>query len=131
MIPVRGLEAIGRSRCDLTRWETAFGPVGPRTAYLFCRETAESGHAFHVRMFAPRMGIPEDPATGSAAAAFAGLIARHAGLGDGEHTLAIEQGFEMGRPSVIRLSLTLHRGAVARASIGGDAVLVTEGTIEA
>ena len=131
MIPVRGLDAIGRSRCDLTRWEAGFGSAGPGMAYAFCRETTEAGHAFHARMFAPRMGIPEDPATGSAAAAFAGLIACHAGLADGEHTLAIEQGYEMGRPSLIGLALTLRNGALAAASIGGHAVLVTEGTIEA
>ena len=131
MIPVRGLDAIGRSRCNPARWEDAFGSVGPRTVYLFCRETAEAGHAFHARMFAPHMGITEDPATGSAAAAFAGLVARHAGLPDGDHTLAIEQGYEMGRPSVINLALTLRDGALTAASIGGDAVLVSEGRIEA
>src|SRR5687768_11414773 len=63
MIPVRGLDAIGRSRCDLSHWESAFGATGPRTVYLYCREAAEPGHAFRARMFAPHMGIPEDPAT--------------------------------------------------------------------
>jgi trans-2,3-dihydro-3-hydroxyanthranilate isomerase len=80
-------------------------------------------------MFAPGLGIPEDPATGSAAAAFAGLLASR--LGDGEHTVAIEQGYEMGRPSVIRLASVVRAGRLVSASIGGDAVVVTEGTIEA
>jgi trans-2,3-dihydro-3-hydroxyanthranilate isomerase len=131
MIPVRGLDAIGRASCNLAQWEEAFGATGPRTAYLYCRETEEEGHAFHARMFAPHMGIAEDPATGSAAAALAGVIARYGGLGDGEHAFAIEQGYEMGRPSVIRLSLTLRRGALIDGAIGGDAVIVATGALEA
>ena len=131
MIPLRGLDAIGRARCDPAHWQAAFGATGPRTVYLYCRETAEDGHAFHVRMFAPHMGIPEDPATGSAAGAFAGVLALYGELAGGEHAFAIEQGYEMGRPSVIELSLTLTGGALADASIGGDAILVGEGSIEA
>jgi trans-2,3-dihydro-3-hydroxyanthranilate isomerase len=80
-------------------------------------------------MFAPSMGIREDPATGSAAAAFAGLVASR--WGDGNHTIAIEQGYEMGRPSLIRVAAVVSAGRLRSASIGGDAVLVTEGTIEA
>jgi trans-2,3-dihydro-3-hydroxyanthranilate isomerase len=131
MVPVRGLEAIGRARPDPAHWEAAFGAVGHRSVFLFCRETVEPDSYLHARMFAPAMGMSEDPATGSAAAAFAGLTARHGGLADGEHMLSIEQGYEMGRRSLLRLSLTLRAGALAAASIGGDAVLVTEGTIEA
>ena len=131
MIPVRGLDAIGRSRSNLAVWDTAFGTPRPTGPFLFCRETVEAGHAFHARMFAPHMGITEDPATGSAAAAFAGLIAQHENLADGSHEFTIEQGYEMGRPSQIRLTLTIQRGALAGATIGGDAVVVSEGTIEA
>jgi len=80
-------------------------------------------------MFAPGMGIPEDPATGSAAAAFAGLFASR--LPDGTHAVTIEQGYEMGRPSLIRLVAVVEAGRALSASIGGDAVVVTEGTIEA
>ena len=57
--------------------------------------------------------------------------ARYADIGDGDHAFAIEQGYEMGRPSVIHLALTLRRGALADASIGGDAVVVGAGAIEA
>lgn len=99
--------------------------------FVFCRETAEAGHDFHARMFAPSYGVVEDPATGSAAAAFAGVLTRFAGLEDGRHEMTIEQGYEMGRPSQIHLTLALAGGKLAAASIGGDAVIVTEGAIEA
>jgi trans-2,3-dihydro-3-hydroxyanthranilate isomerase len=131
MVPVRGLDAIGRARPDPSYWDKAFGADGHRSVFLFCRETAEPGHHFHARMFAPAFGIGEDPATGSAAAAFAGLVADQAGLADGRHEFVIEQGFEMGRPSLIRLALTTHGGKLTEASIGGDAVVVSAGTIDA
>jgi trans-2,3-dihydro-3-hydroxyanthranilate isomerase len=124
-VAIRSLDAMARCRPDAAKFDTAFPD---RAAYVFCSETADPGHHFHARMFAPGLGIAEDPATGSAAAAFAGLLAGR--LGDGEHTVAIEQGYEMGRPSVIRLAF-VRAGRLVSASIGGDAVLVTEGTIEA
>ena len=82
-------------------------------------------------MFAPHQGVPEDPATGSAAAAFAGYLALHGGYRDGDHVIGIEQGYEMGRPSQIELTLRLAGGRLSGAAIAGDAVVVMEGTLEA
>ena len=104
--------------------------VGDRGVYVFCTETVEPGHDFHARMFGIRLGIREDPATGSAAAAFAGLLAARGNLPDGEHAITIEQGYEMGRPSLIRLTLVLAGGQLVAAAVGGDAVIVMQGTIE-
>jgi trans-2,3-dihydro-3-hydroxyanthranilate isomerase len=121
---------MAKARPDLSRFDDVFGAASGK-AYLFCRETAQPGHDFHARMFAPKMGIAEDPATGSAAAAFAGLLAAQAGLADGNHRFRIEQGYEMGRPSLIDLTLTMSGGRMTRGQIGGGAVIVCEGTIEA
>jgi trans-2,3-dihydro-3-hydroxyanthranilate isomerase len=126
-VPIASLSAMARCRPHLAKFDAAFGAGG--AAYAFCNETAEPGHHFHARMFAPGMGVPEDPATGSAAAAFAGVLARR--LRDGTHALVIEQGYEMGRPSLIRLTAEVAAGRLVSASIGGNAVIVTEGTIEA
>jgi len=128
-VPLRGLDAVKRCRPDLSRFEDTFGGERPGMVFVFCRETLDADHDFHARMFAPGMGVFEDPATGSAAAAFAGLLA--ADLPDGEHAYAIEQGHEMGRPSLMRLTLTMNDGKLESAAIGGEAVVVTEGTIEA
>jgi len=126
-VPVRGRDAVARSRPNTNRWEAAFGDgIG---AFVFCGEPVEATNAFHARMFAPRLGIREDPATGSAVAALAGLVAR--GLSDGEHELGIEQGYEMGRPSLIALTISIRAGALAAGAVGGRAVMVSEGTIEA
>jgi trans-2,3-dihydro-3-hydroxyanthranilate isomerase len=125
-VPLAGLAAMARCNPDRPEFGAAFGTGG---AYLFCRETVEPGHAFHARMFAPAMGVREDPATGSAAAAIVGVLGPH--VGEGAHTFAIEQGYEMGRPSLIQLAMTMQAGKLVSATIAGDAVIVTEGTIEA
>jgi trans-2,3-dihydro-3-hydroxyanthranilate isomerase len=125
-VPLAGLAVMARCNPDRPEFGAAFGTGG---AYLFCRETVEPGHAFHARMFAPAMGVREDPATGSAAAAFVGVLGPH--VGEGAHALAIEQGYEMGRPSLIQLAMTMQAGKLVSAAIAGDAVIVTEGTIEA
>lgn len=129
-VPVRGLDAVARSRPDPTQWDLAFGPDDPPGVFVFCCDTVDPAHHYHARFFAPRLGVPEDPATGSAAAAFAGLVARFGGLSDGEHEIVIEQGYEMGRPSLIRLFLSLHGGQLVAGAIGGNAVLVTEGVLQ-
>jgi trans-2,3-dihydro-3-hydroxyanthranilate isomerase len=126
-VPVRDLDAIGRVRIDTGRFVDAFGPA----VYVFCRQTVDEAHAFHARMFAPGLGIAEDPATGSAVAAFAGVLSEFEPLPNGEHAFPIEQGYEMGRPSLIRLSVTTRDRRLIGASIAGDAVFMTEGTIEA
>jgi trans-2,3-dihydro-3-hydroxyanthranilate isomerase len=130
-VPLAGLDAIRRCRINSAHWRDAFGEGRATGAFMFCRETVEPGHAFHVRVFAPDMGIPEDPATGSGAAAFAGPIARGEGLSDGQHDLVIEQGYEMGRPSLLRVSMTMRGGQLTAGAIAGEAVVVSEGTIEA
>jgi trans-2,3-dihydro-3-hydroxyanthranilate isomerase len=130
-VPLRGLGAAARAQPDLGSWDSAFGADGPVGVFVFCRETVDPSHVYHARMFAPRSGVPEDPATGSAAAAFVGALAASGQFADGEHEVIVEQGFEMGRPSLIRIAFGLRQGVFQSGPIGGDAVIVTEGAIEA
>jgi trans-2,3-dihydro-3-hydroxyanthranilate isomerase len=130
MVPVDGLPALARARPDISRWQDAFGTSGPRVVYLFTAQNrGGTTTSFRARMFAPLLGIQEDPATGAAAAAFAGLLAARGGFASGTHKIAIEQGYEMGRPSVIHLEMQIDGEELATASIAGDAVIVTEGTL--
>jgi trans-2,3-dihydro-3-hydroxyanthranilate isomerase len=128
-VPLAGLDAMRRCRPDTARWSD--GVLGRGAAFLFCRETAEPGHAFHARMFAPRGGIPEDPATGSAVAALAGVLAHFTRMPDGAHEFVVEQGYEMGRPSLISLSMTVTGGRLTAGAIAGEAVVVSEGMLAA
>lgn len=128
MVPVTGREAISRARvAGSFAHVMAAAPNG--NAFVYCRETEEAGHHYHARLFWPEAGIVEDPATGSAAAAFAGVIMAFDRPGDGEHRFVIEQGYEMGRPSQIELTLTVEGGALASATIGGAAVVMSEGVL--
>ena len=80
-------------------------------------------------MFAPHLGIGEDPATGGAAAAFARAFVDFEHPKDGTHRIVIEQGYAMGRPSQITLEMDVKVGALIAARIGGSAVIVSEGTL--
>ena len=127
-VPVRDLAAVRNCQVEAAHWD-AIDRNGPGGAFVFCREAVEPGHAFHARMFAPSFGITEDPATGSAAAAFAGMLARCETPADGDAEFQIEQGYEMGRPSLIELSIAIKRGELVSGAVGGEAILVCEGTI--
>ena len=127
-VPVASLEAMAKAHVASSHWGAAFqGGIG---AFLYCRQTVHNTSAFHARMFAPEHGVPEDPATGSAAVGFAGLVHRFDALPDGLHKRTIEQGFEMCRPSLIELSLHVGGGKLEAVRIGGHAVRVAEGMIE-
>jgi trans-2,3-dihydro-3-hydroxyanthranilate isomerase len=129
-VPVASLAAMQTVRVSSHHWDGALKGQGLIGAFLYCRQTVHTASSFHARMFAPDMGIPEDPATGSAAVAFAGVVHRFDGLPDGSHKRVIEQGFEMGRPSLIALSLEIAAGRLGAVRVGGHVVRVAEGKIE-
>jgi trans-2,3-dihydro-3-hydroxyanthranilate isomerase len=124
-VPIATLDAMARARPDRKLWGADGGPA----VYLYCPEVASAGSNYHARMFASGWGVYEDPATGSAAAAFAGAVMAFDAPLDGECMIIIEQGFEMGRPSLISLGLEIEGGALRSATIGGSAVIVSEGTL--
>ena len=128
-VPIASLDAVRRCRVDLATFDAAFRASNRAAAFVFSRETAHAGSHFHARMFAPSFGIIEDPATGSAVAAFAGYLAAHGGYPDGEHLVRVEQGVELGRPSFMDLRMTIAQGKLTAAAIGGNAVTVADGTI--
>ena len=128
-VPVATRAAMSRAKPDAALWHAAFGHMERGACYLYTRESVAPDHHFHARMFAPGLGIAEDPATGSAVAAFAGVLMVHDKPADGAHMFMIEQGYEMGRPSLISLGLDVMDGKLMEATIGGSAVMVQEGTL--
>lgn len=125
-VPVASLAAMARARPGLELWGENGGPA----VYLYTNEVVDKDSTWHARMFASGWGIVEDPATGSAAAAFAGVVMQSERPGDGDHMFVIEQGVEMGRPSVISLGVIVENGALSAATIGGSAVIVAQGSID-
>ena len=126
-LPVRDAEALGRARPMRVFWDETFSQAPAAQVFLYT--PGEDDVSFQARMFAPGLGVSEDPATGSAAAAFAGVLAKFEALPDGLHRVVLAQGREMGRPSRIGLELDLEGGAVAACRVGGHAVIVAEGAL--
>ncbi|CAI2934073.1 PhzF family phenazine biosynthesis protein [Aminobacter sp. P9b] len=131
-VPVADIKAASRVRFNNEAW-FEFSPKKSESAvasaYVYCRETIDHTSAFHARMIVPGSPSYEDPATGSAAAAFAGAIMLFDKPTDGGQRFWIEQGIEMGRPSRIRLELDVSGGNLVAARIGGHAVRTAEGVL--
>jgi trans-2,3-dihydro-3-hydroxyanthranilate isomerase len=117
MVEVATLDAL--RRCHPT--DTG----GVNELYVVCHA---GGGEWRARMFAPNLGIAEDPATGSAATAFAGLLALSEP--DGPVSWVIHQGVEMGRPSRIDVTADVSAGRPRWIRVTGSAVIVTEGTLQ-
>ena len=126
LVPVRDAAALKRIRLERRGWDDTY-PSGRGAIYVFTLTPDEPGNDFAARMFAPGMGLGEDPATGSAAAALIGLVARH--TDNGQHEFRLRQGHEMGRPSLITMQLRKDSDKLIHGGIGGHAVIVGEGTL--
>jgi trans-2,3-dihydro-3-hydroxyanthranilate isomerase len=123
-------EALARARPDIPGFEgLAAEGIDPPFVHLYTKTTDDFD--LRARMFAPLGGIPEDPATGSANCALAGLLTQIDPAADGSFSWRIAQGVEMGRPSVLEARTEKRAGAVVNVWIGGDSVLVSEGFMEA
>jgi trans-2,3-dihydro-3-hydroxyanthranilate isomerase len=129
-VPVANLDAVGRAALDMAGWRAIAEGRGWVGAFIYCKGGISAQAQFHGRMLSTGFGVPEDPATGSAAATFPGQVAACETLGDGTHKWFVEQGYEMGRPSLIELSLEVEGGRLGTVRIGGHAVRVAEGRIE-
>jgi trans-2,3-dihydro-3-hydroxyanthranilate isomerase len=127
-VPVKDLDAMRRIQAVPSHWDEAFHATGGK-ALVYCRETIHHHANFHVRMFAPSLGVAEDPATGSAAAAFPAVIHRFDQFPEGTSNATIEQGIEMGRPSEIRIEIEVVNRSLKRIRIGGYACLVMRGKL--
>jgi trans-2,3-dihydro-3-hydroxyanthranilate isomerase len=127
MIPVRDRDALGRVAVDHRRYDEFRADVGVENLFTFCPDPREERHDFAARMFSPGHGVPEDPATGSANGCLAGYLARHRYDGSGEVDATVEQGYEMGRPSVLHLEAR-DEGDEVTVRVGGRVEFVAEGS---
>ncbi|EMG54174.1 PhzF family phenazine biosynthesis protein [Ochrobactrum sp. CDB2] len=131
LVPVHNLIAAAKVSIDPVYVSESLPHVGdrPLPIYVYCRETILFDSNYHARMFVTGSNVYEDPATGSAAAAFAGMILAKDQPVDGSSQWWIEQGMEMGRPSRIRLELDVSSQTLTGARIGGTAVKIAEGRL--
>lgn len=129
-VPVRDRDAVARARVRLDAWEATLAGTWAPELFVFAREGERPGSHLHARMFAPGISVPEDPATGSANAALAGYLAARDPRRDGLLAWRVEQGFEMGRPSILEVEADVAGGTVTSVRVGGASVLVCSGEME-
>jgi trans-2,3-dihydro-3-hydroxyanthranilate isomerase len=124
---LRDRSALERAHVNIDGFEALSREEVRPCVYLYAR--VKDGFDIRARMFAPSNGVPEDPATGSAGCAVAGLLAHYDAAIDGSFRLRIAQGVEMGRPSVLLARAQKTAGVVQATWIGGACVLISEGIL--
>jgi trans-2,3-dihydro-3-hydroxyanthranilate isomerase len=142
MVPVRGLadvQALDASQLNVAALNRVCRASGTECVLVFAFETEQAESTVHVRMFAPLLGVPEDPATGSANGALGAYLVRHAPASPAlrevvpvtEPTTSIvsEQGAEIGRPSTLYVEVDGAGEAIGAVRVGGQVVPVAEGIV--
>jgi trans-2,3-dihydro-3-hydroxyanthranilate isomerase len=124
-LPLKSRDALQRSRIRADLLENTLGGKWTTEIVVFTKD----GDDYRARMFAPLVGVAEDPATGSAAAAFAGYVGSRSDVRDGMISFTVHQGYEMGRPSRLDVELDKSNGRITSVRVGGASVLVSSGTI--
>ena len=128
-VPVRTREVLARARPIELHWSALFERLGTDQGYLYTPGGDHPATAYRARMFAPTAMTPEDPATGSATAMLAAQLFVSEHLADGTHRWALEQGYEMGRPSDLHLEADVAAGRLTAVRVAGQAVHVMSGTL--
>jgi|SRR6267142_165270 len=125
---LRDRAALERARINMSGFDAIRDlGVNPQL-HLYTR--VSDGFDIRARMFAPLSGVPEDPATGSASCALAGLLAHYKEEQGGSFIWRIAQGVEMGRPSTLVARAKKADSTVQATWVGGSCVMVSEGSIE-
>ncbi len=128
-VPVRTRDAVRRARLKLDLWEAGLASTPAHMVMVFALDAEDPAHQVRARMFAPGESVPEDPATGSACAALGGYLGMRDATADGTLRWIVEQGDEMGRPSLLHVSCDKGQGAITGVRVGGASVMVCSGSI--
>jgi trans-2,3-dihydro-3-hydroxyanthranilate isomerase len=127
--PIRTLAAVQRALVDRARYLELIRMTEAKGLLIFALEAVEPGDQIHARMFAPQLGVEEDPATGSACGCLAGYLVKYRCLGSETISCRVEQGYEIGRPSRLYLRAAETSSGIA-VHVGGKAILVARGEFQ-
>jgi trans-2,3-dihydro-3-hydroxyanthranilate isomerase len=126
LVPLCGLDSLKRTRINKDKYFEFIKNRWAKPVLIFCGEPQNPQNDISVRMFADCFGIPEDPATGSGNGCLAGYLVRHRYFGKDEIDIRSEQGYEIGRPSLLFLKAVEKNGKIS-ISVGGKAITVAKG----
>ncbi len=128
IVPVKTLEAIKRARVQREAFFSLVERCEAKAPLLFCPETYSSENDLNVRVFVDYYHIPEDPATGSANGCLAGYLIRNRFFGADRINVRVEQGYEIGRPSLLLLDAESREDGIS-VRVGGKVIMVAEGRL--
>ena len=132
-VPLRSRDAVDRAAVDRGTWRRACAAAGidEHKLFVFAIDEARAGSegSLYSRMFAPLIGIVEDPGTGGASGPLGSYLVRHGVATDPVARFVSHQGVKMQRPCEISIRIAHDAGAISRVQIGGAAVVVGEASL--
>ncbi|MCU0547387.1 MAG: PhzF family phenazine biosynthesis protein [Oscillatoriaceae cyanobacterium Prado104] len=126
IVPLKTIASLKKSRVNLEKYFELVNPREAKEILIFSPETYSEINDLSVRVFCPLLGIPEDPATGSANGCLAGYLAEHSYFGQNSVDVKVEQGYEIDRPSLLLLKSQKNGGKI-EVLVGGKVVMVAQG----
>jgi trans-2,3-dihydro-3-hydroxyanthranilate isomerase len=129
MVPLKGLGPIKDAYLDLRKYNAFFGDKKPEGLLVFCPETLKNENSLHVRVFTKFPNVLEDPATGSGNGCLAAYLVKHRYFGISKIDIRVEQGCEMGRPSLLFLR-SEDTGGHIDVNVGGKVIPIAKGVLE-
>ena len=125
IVPLHHQTALKQIKVNRDRYFNLVEATTAKSILVFCPETYNPANNLSVRVFADYMGVPEDPATGSANGCLAGYLVQHAYFGEASIDLRVEQGYEIGRPSL--LLLKAQKAVEIEVAVGGKVIMIAKG----
>jgi len=126
IVPLKALEALKQAKVEREKYFDLIKNGWAKSILVFCSETRSPQNHVSVRVFADYYGVPEDPATGSANGCLAGYLVRHRYWGQGRIGIRSEQGYEIGRPSLLFLRAEDQNGQIS-ILVGGKVITIARG----
>lgn len=127
IVPLKNLSALKSARIDREKYFSLIQDTAAKGILVFCPEPHEAQNDLSVRVFVDYYGVPEDPATGSGNGCLAGYLVKHRYFGKADIDIRCEQGYEIGRPSLLFLKAGEADGRI-NIFVGGRAILVARGS---
>ena len=126
-VVLNSLEAIQKIRFRLDKWSDCVAGTLAENVFVTTTETVREDSTVHSRMFAPALGISEDPATGSASGPLGAYLLKYGLASSGD--MVSEQGFEIGRPSFIHIEVRRKGDEFTQVAVGGHCAYIGYGTL--
>jgi len=129
IVPLETLVAVKKAKIEKAKYFELIKNLDAKTILIFCPETYKDTHDLNVRFFADEYGIPEDPATGSANGCLAAYLVKHRYFGTNQINLKVEQGYEIGRPSLLLLRAEENDQKLS-VHVGGKVEMIAKGEFQ-